>query len=77
MRGANRVLADNPDLKLLLEFWPYGLKQAGVNWVELLDTLQDKNMLVSEITNRGLVPFRAGSVRETREWYVNLFASRK
>jgi len=77
LRGANRVLADNPDLKLLLEFWPYGLKQAGVNWVELLDTLQDKNMLVSEITNRGLVPFRAGSVRETPEWYVNLFASRK
>ena len=77
LRGANRILADNPDLKLLLEFWPYGLKQAGVNWVELLDTLQDKNMLVSEITNRGLVPFRAGSVRETPEWYVNLFASRK
>ena len=77
LRGANRVLADNPDLKLLLEFWPYGLKQAGVNWVELLHTLQDKTMLVSEITNRGLVPFRAGSVRETPEWYVNLFASRK
>ena len=77
LRGANRVLVDNPDLKLLLEFWPYGLKQAGVNWVEPLDTLRDKNMLVSEITNCGLVPFRAGSVRETPEWYVNLFASRK
>ena len=77
LRGANRILADNPDLKLLLEFWPYGLKQAGVNWVELLDTLQDKNMLVSEITNRGLVPFTAGSVRETPEWYMNLFVSRK
>ena len=77
LRGADRVLADNADLKLLLEFWPHGLKQAGVNWVDLLDTLQNKNMLVSEITNRGLVPFRAGSVREKPEWYVNLFASRK
>src|SRR5436305_13487260 len=65
LRGANRVLADNPNAKLLLEFWPYGLKQAGVNWVELLHTLPDKTMLFSEITNRGLVPFRAGSVRET------------
>src|SRR5712691_8876790 len=45
LRGASRVLADNSDLKLLVEFWPYGLKQAGVNWVELLDTLQNKNML--------------------------------
>ena len=77
LRVASRVLADNSDLKLLVEFWPYGLKQAGVNWVELLDTLQNKNMLVSEITNRGLVPFTAGSVRETPEWYMNLFVSRK
>src|SRR6266571_895226 len=25
LRGANRVLADNADLKMLVEFWPYGL----------------------------------------------------
>ena len=77
LRGANRVLADNSDLKMLVELWPYGLKQAGVNWVELLDSLQNKNMSVSEITNRGLVPFSASSVRERPEWYTNLFASRK
>jgi FkbM family methyltransferase len=77
LRGANRVLADNSDLKMLVELWPYGLKQAGVNWVELLDSLQNKNMLVSEITNRGLVSFSASSVRERPEWYTNLFASRK
>ena len=77
LRGANRVLADNPDLKLLVEFWPYGLKHAGSKWVELLNTLQSKNMQVSEITNHGLVPFRVDSAREAREWYVNLFASRK
>lgn len=77
LQGASRVLTDNFDLKLLVEFWPHGLKQAGVNWVELLDTLQSKNMLVSEITHDGLVPFRADSAREAREWYVNLFASRK
>jgi FkbM family methyltransferase len=77
LRGASRVLADNPDLKLLVEFWPYGLKQAGASWVELLDTLRTKNMLVTEITNRGLVPFCADSVRETSEWYVNLFAASK
>jgi FkbM family methyltransferase len=77
LRGASRILADNSDLKLLVEFWPYGLKQAGVNWVELLETLENKNMLVSEITNGGLVPFNAGSVREIPEWYTNVFASRK
>jgi FkbM family methyltransferase len=77
LRGASRVLADNSDLKLLVEFWPYGLKQAGASWLELIDTLRTKNMSVSRITNHGLVPFRPDSVSESPEWYVNLFASQK
>ena len=77
LRGANRVLADNPAAKLLLEFWPYGLKQAGANSLKLIDTLQTKNMSISQITNYGLVPFRSDSVRASVGWYVNLFASPK
>jgi FkbM family methyltransferase len=77
LRGSNRVLADNPAAKLLLEFWPYGLEQAGANWLELVDTLQARNMSISQITNQGLVPFRADSVTVSPQWYVNLFASSK
>src|SRR6184192_1591404 len=62
LRGANRVLADNPNAKLLLEFWPYGLKQAGANWIELIDTLERKNMAVCQLTKLGLIPFRSESV---------------
>ncbi|PYJ04409.1 MAG: FkbM family methyltransferase [Verrucomicrobia bacterium] len=75
LRGANRVLADNPSAKLLLEFWPYGLKQAGTNWIELIDTLERKNMAVCQITKHGLVPFRSESASESPDWYMNLFAS--
>jgi FkbM family methyltransferase len=77
LRGTNRVLADNPAAKLLVEFWPYGLEQAGANWLELIETLRTRNMSVSQITNYGLVPFCADSVRVSPEWYVNLFASSK
>jgi FkbM family methyltransferase len=77
LRGANRVLADNPNAKLLLEFWPYGLKQAGTNWIELIDTLERQNMAVCQITRYRPVPFRSESVSENPDWYVNLFASRK
>ena len=75
LRGADRVLADNPAAKLLLEFWPYGIEHAGANWVELIDILEAKNMSVSQITNCGLIPFRSDSVKVSAEWYVNLFAS--
>jgi len=77
LRGATRVLTDNPAAKLLLEFWPYGLKQAGANWLELIDALEGKNMAICEVTNRGLVPFRSESVSEGPKWYVNLFVSRR
>jgi FkbM family methyltransferase len=77
LRGAGRVLADNPAAKLLVELWPYGLKQAGVNWVELIDALTSKGMTVSEITRRGLVPLRTGSISECPDCYVNLFASQR
>ena len=77
LRGANRVLADNRNAKLLLEFWPYGLKQAGANWIDLIAPLESKNMTVCQVTTHGLTPFRSESVRESPDWYVNLFASSK
>src|SRR5438034_3878934 len=75
LRGATRVLADNPHVKLLLEFWPYGLKQAGTSWIELIDTLEAKNMAICQVTKRGLVSFRAELISQSPDWYVNLFAS--
>jgi FkbM family methyltransferase len=77
LRGADRVLARNPNVKLLLELWPYGLKQAGANWTELINTLVSKNMAVRQVAKHGLVPFRSELISETPEWYVNLFASSK
>jgi FkbM family methyltransferase len=75
LRGANRVVQENPDIKLLFEFWPHGLKQAGASWIELIDALQTKNMSVFQITTRGVVPFRSEFVSEAPDCYMNLFAS--
>ena len=75
LRGASRVLADNPAAKLLLELWPYGLKQAGTNWIDLIDAIKSRGMTVSEVTKRGLVPVRFSSITEDADFYVNLFAS--
>jgi FkbM family methyltransferase len=76
LRGANRVLEDNPDIKLLVEFWPYGLKQAGANWVDLIAALEQEGMVIRQVSSDGLIPFHPGSTSESADWYVNLFASR-
>jgi FkbM family methyltransferase len=76
LRGANRVLADNTDIKLLLEFWPYGLKQAGATWQDLIAALIAKKMVIKQVSNKGLIPFDSESVSENADWYANLFATR-
>lgn len=76
LRGATRVCADNPNVKLLIEFWPYGLKQAGTNCTELLSALEGQGFVIRQLSSQGLIPFHSGSARETSDWYVNLFATR-
>jgi hypothetical protein len=74
--GAQRVLQENPDINLLLEFRPAGLAQAGVSWEGLVGMLGGLNMDLTLVRTGGLVPFDASKVRTDASWYVNLFAHR-
>jgi FkbM family methyltransferase len=76
LRGAQRVLQENPDINVLLEFWPAGLAQAGVDWEELVEMLQRLNMNLNLVRTHDLVPFDAHDVRSNVSWYVNVFAHR-
>jgi FkbM family methyltransferase len=76
LRGAKRVLRENRDIQLLLEFWPYGLKEAGSNWKELIQMLRDLSMDPMLVRMDGLIPFQARDVRSDSAWYINLFANR-
>ena len=76
LRGAQRVLWENPNVNLLLEFWPAGLEQAGDKWEGLVEMLQGLNKNLALVGPAGLVPFNARDVRNDLSWYVNLFAHR-
>jgi FkbM family methyltransferase len=76
LRGAQRVLRENPDINLLLELWPAGLAQAGVRWEELVELLRRLNMKLTLVRTCGLVPFDERDVRNDISWYVNVFAHR-
>jgi FkbM family methyltransferase len=77
LRGAQRVLQENPDISLLLELWPAGLAQAGVGWEGLVGMLEGLNMDLTLVRSGGLVPFDASKIRTDVSWYVNLFAHRE
>ena len=75
LQGAKRILEENREIKLLLEFWPYGLKQAGAEWDHLIEMLRGFGTDLMLIGANGLIPFNARAVRSDVGWYVNLFAS--
>jgi len=77
LQGASRVVHENPDIKLLLEFWPYGLEQAGAKWEKLLGVLGAFGMELALVKTEGLIPFNTADLRIDRSWYVNLLASRR
>jgi FkbM family methyltransferase len=76
LRGAQRVLQENPDISLLFEFWPAGLAQAGGGWEELVEMLRRLNMNLTLVRTHDLVPFDAHDVRSDVSWYANVFAHR-
>jgi FkbM family methyltransferase len=76
LQGAKRIMNENQEIKVLLEFWPYGLKQAGVNWSELIEMLEGFAMNIKFVRADSLTPFEARKVRTDANWYINLFASR-
>jgi FkbM family methyltransferase len=76
LRGAKRIMQENPDIKLLLEFWPYGLKQAGTRWEELIEMLRLSGMDLVLVNKETLTRFDPADVRIDISWYVNLFAGR-
>ena len=56
-------LQENRGINPLLEFWLAGLKQAGVDWEELVEMLQGLGMNLTFVRTRGLIPFDARDVR--------------
>jgi FkbM family methyltransferase len=76
LRGATRVLDDNPDIRLLFEFWPYGLKQAGSSPEALLVFLRERGFSILFARGKSLMPYDNFPINDDAETYLNLFAKK-
>ena len=77
LRGAERVLEDNPLIRLLIELWPWGLRAAGGSPAELLDFLKRHRFSTFVMIHDQLEEY-LDKVRweDTDSSYFNLFAQR-
>ncbi len=71
LRGAERVLTENYEIRVVLEFWPYGLERAGTSAEQLLQHLRCHRFVCRPIGN-----MRLESVGFEPSQYANLLAER-
>ena len=72
LHGARRVLTENRDVKLLLEYWPYGLRRAGTEPAALLRYLRELGFTLD-------TPEKGRSIEaigENVNDYINIYAHR-
>ncbi len=81
-QGMSRCMARNPHLKIIMEFWPWGLEQSGCDAMTLLGDLRSKDFEIQEIddNHRTLVfvlDDHQIASRKLERQYSNLFLHRR
>jgi len=78
IQGMKRVVLDNPAVMLMMEFWPHGLRQAGVEPEALLDELELLGLTPYGAVAGGLERWSRQKIMQTDgDDCVNLVLSRR
>lgn len=78
LEGARRVLTENHDIKVLMEFWPYGLARAAVNPQSVIELIRSFGFEIWTTNSPSGVPFDgAGLDSNNIDHYCNLIASKR
>ena len=80
MKGMNHTIMDNPSVILFMEFWPYGLHQAGSSASELYELIHQNEFHAYLINENGLTGFTfEDAMRMKVEYYTdcNVLLTRK
>jgi FkbM family methyltransferase len=76
LRGAERIIQENPGLQLLVEFWPYGLKASGAEPTALPHFLTGRGFHVAKVDAGGsLIPLGRADFEIDEGIFCNLFAA--
>lgn len=78
LHGAKRLLEENRDIKILMEFWPYGLTKAGVDPNALISLIQSHDFEIRETSTPNGKEFNANKLdANCIDHYYNLLLSRR
>lgn len=79
VKGMTKTL-ENPELKMLSEFWPYGMRKAGTSVLEYFQFLKQFAFHIYLIDNKQLIELTEEKVKTFLDLpettYMNIFASK-
>ncbi len=74
--GMQQTLCANAHLTMMMEFWPYGLREAGATHQAVIDMLSSHNFSVYIVTGNKLVAYSDQLVACKEQKYYTLFATK-
>lgn len=79
-KGMQKTIANNPNVKIISEFWPYGLRQAGKSLPEFYQMLKQMGFIVYLMEKEQLLELNEEKVKALaplpKENYFNIFLSK-
>ena len=78
--GMEKTIQQNPDVKIISEFWPYGLLRAGYKSEQLFSFLTERNFNIQKIDSEGSLSdlnFDDVIGREEETFDANILISKK
>jgi FkbM family methyltransferase len=73
LKGMEKTIKANPNIKMLLEFWPYGLNEAGNSVAEYYAILKSYGLKVNFLENETLIPFDENKIPEFETWAHGIY----
>jgi len=80
LKGMEKTLKNNPEVKIITELWPYGLKKAGSSVFEIVDFANSEKFNIYLVTPNQLQLLTKEMVKELKEEeksYYNIVLSKK
>jgi len=56
LRGTRRIVSESPAIRILMEFWPFGLRRAGIDPAELLQEIRVMGLAIDGIGGGPALP---------------------
>ncbi len=77
--GMRHILTNNHNIRILSEFWPYGLKMSGSSPIEYYENLVNLGFLIFMFTDKGLISLNIDAVQGMmlfdKNHYFNIYTT--